>query len=159
TNKNEAMKITRVSDKKKEDLSGRAKEKKETERKRLIVFAILGFLLYYAYTSSDTHETKIEHAKIDLDETAPKKKVRKKDLENAKEAMKEFAPKYEAETPERHDADKFFHSGMRELQNKNYRRAINAFETALSVDPKHDLAKIYLATARKQMQDEIKTDF
>jgi hypothetical protein len=44
---------------------------------------------------------------------------------------------------------------VRELQNKNYRRAFTAFDTALTVDPTHELAKIYLKSAKMELLSEL----
>jgi pSer/pThr/pTyr-binding forkhead associated (FHA) protein len=63
----------------------------------------------------------------------------------------------EASRQQREDADVFFHTGVREAQNKNYRRAIMAYNTALIVDPRHDLAKMYLATAKASMLVELRS--
>ena len=38
---------------------------------------------------------------------------------------------------------------------KNYRRAITSFETAITVDPSHELAKIYLKSARMELLSEM----
>ncbi|MGZ3657134.1 MAG: FHA domain-containing protein [Bdellovibrionota bacterium] len=56
---------------------------------------------------------------------------------------------------QRKDADIFFRNGVRELQNKNYRRAFTAFDTALTVDPTHELAKIYLKSAKMELLAEL----
>lgn len=56
---------------------------------------------------------------------------------------------------QRKDAEIFFRNGVRELQNKNYRRAFTAFDTALTVDPTHELAKIYLKSAKMELLSEL----
>jgi pSer/pThr/pTyr-binding forkhead associated (FHA) protein len=63
----------------------------------------------------------------------------------------------EANRQQRADSDVFFHTGVREAQNKNYRRAIIAYNTAIIVDPSHDLAKMYLATAQASMLVELRS--
>jgi pSer/pThr/pTyr-binding forkhead associated (FHA) protein len=60
-----------------------------------------------------------------------------------------------ADKVQRKDAEIFFRSGVRELQNKNYRRAFTAFDTALTVDPTHELAKIYLKSAKMELLSEL----
>lgn len=60
-----------------------------------------------------------------------------------------------ADKQQRKDAEIFFRSGVRELQNRNYRRAFTAFDTALTVDPNHDLAKIYLKSAKMELLTEL----
>lgn len=65
----------------------------------------------------------------------------------------------EATTGQRQDANRFFKDGMREYRNKNYRRAIIAFETALTVDPSHNMAKLYLKSTTHDFEREIKDTF
>ena len=72
------------------------------------------------------------------------------------EAIAEYMPSYALDTQQRKDAEIFFRNGVREVTNKNYRRAFTAFETALTVDPSHELAKIYLKTAKIEMINELK---
>jgi len=60
-----------------------------------------------------------------------------------------------ADKSQRKDAEIFFRNGVRELQNLNYRRAFTAFDTALTVDPTHELAKIYLKSAKMELLSEL----
>lgn len=53
------------------------------------------------------------------------------------------------------DADVFYRAGMRELQNKNFRRALTNFDTALSVNPDHDLAKVYKEITKRQFEKDV----
>lgn len=133
------------------------KKKKEVDKKRMIVYVILFFIGYLAFFSGeDTPKTNRENAFITSDEDAPTdkkgKKLSKKDI---KGALSEYIPNYDIETQQRKDAEIFFRTGMREYQNKNYRRAMTAFETALTVDPTHDQAKIYLRATKDQMANEV----
>jgi hypothetical protein len=92
---------------------------------------------------------------------ADRKKIQKYKAEILKkeksmnEALAEYLPNYSADTPQRRDAEIFFRNGVRELRNKNYRRAFTAFETAITVDDSHDLAKIYLKSAKNEMLAEL----
>ena len=133
-----------------------AKKKKEIDKKKMMIYGVLAFLAYIAFFSTDEKvQTFREKAKLDFeDEPTPKKKLDKKEM---KEAMSEFVSDRESDTAQRKDAQVFFRYGIRELQNKNYRRAMTAFETALTVDPTHELAKIYLKTTIKEMEGEIKS--
>jgi pSer/pThr/pTyr-binding forkhead associated (FHA) protein len=54
------------------------------------------------------------------------------------------------------DADLFFRAGVRELQNKNYTRAFSNFNTALAVDPHHELSKLYLTSAKISLLGEVR---
>lgn len=132
------------------------KKKKELGRKRMIVYVLLFFVAYFVFFSDEEGVKTIrENAKIEPSEDeAPKKKLSKKDL---KDAIAEFVPDYTLDTQQRKDAEVFFRSGVREIQNKNYKRAVTAFETALTVDPTHDLAKIYLKSAKKDMEADVKS--
>lgn len=132
------------------------KQKKEIEKKRLLVYIAIGFIAYVAFFSEEEKpQTFRERAKIESqDDEPPKPKLSKKDI---KDAISEYIPNYTLDTPQRKDAEIFFRSGVRELQNKNFRRAITAFQTAITVDNNHELAKIYLKTAKKNMEAEIKS--
>lgn len=60
-----------------------------------------------------------------------------------------------ADKAQRKDSEIFFRNGVRELQNRNYRRAFTAFDTALTVDPTHELAKVYLKSAKMELLTEL----
>lgn len=129
--------------------------KQAVQKKRTLIIAGLGLLVVIAYLSEDTKTIK-ENARLPQEEEEsekPKKKLKKDDLAKA---IAEYVPNYKLDTQQRKDAEVFFRNGVRELQNKNYRRAFTAFDTALTVDPSHDLAKIYLKTAKKEMLAELK---
>lgn len=133
------------------------KKKKEIDKKRLIVYVLVGFIAYIAFFSEEEKpQTFRERAKIEGDEPEQpkKKKLSKKEISDA---ISEYVPDYALDTPQRKDAEIFFRSGVRELQNKNFRRAITAFQTAITVDNSHELAKIYMKTAKKDMESEIKS--
>jgi pSer/pThr/pTyr-binding forkhead associated (FHA) protein len=53
-------------------------------------------------------------------------------------------------------AERFYQSGFREYQERNYLRAKNNFRTALQIAPNHTLAKLYLAHSENAIQEEIK---
>jgi pSer/pThr/pTyr-binding forkhead associated (FHA) protein len=94
----------------------------------------------------------MEKARARLMETA---RVNKSLLET--DAAIENTPSTHAEKQQRADAQGFFRSGVREMQNKNFRRAFTAFDTALTVDPTHELAKIYLQSAKMEMLAELRS--
>jgi len=135
------------------------KKKRETDKKRLILYVGLFFLAFILYFSESDHSTIQENARLPKGEEAEmkvkgKKKQSKKEIQ---EALADYLPNYAVDTQQRKDAEIFFRNGVRELQNKNYRRAFTAFETALTVDPSHELAKIYLKSAKKQMVSDLKS--
>ena len=132
------------------------KERREVDKKKMVVYVFILMVGFAAFFNSDEKEKTLrEKALLDMvdDDTAPKKKLTQKELEAA---VKEYIPNYSLETPQKKDAEIFFRTGVREKENKNYRRAINAFETALTVDPSHELSKIYLKSTKKEMEGDIK---
>jgi len=134
------------------------KKKRALEKKRLFIFAGLFLLAFMLYFGTDESSTIREMARIDQTGEAetkakPKKKMKKGEVA---EAISEYMPSYVLDTQQRKDAEIFFRNGVREVTNKNYRRAFTAFETALTVDPTHELAKIYLKTAKIEMINELK---
>jgi pSer/pThr/pTyr-binding forkhead associated (FHA) protein len=54
-------------------------------------------------------------------------------------------------------ADAYYWQGFREYMKGNYMRAKDSFELALQVNPSHEKARHYLASAEKENQDEIKS--
>ncbi|MGZ3656056.1 MAG: FHA domain-containing protein [Bdellovibrionota bacterium] len=66
------------------------------------------------------------------------------------------APSSDAELRKREEADVYFRTGVRELENKNYSRAFTAFNTATLLDSSYDLAKIYLAQAKAAQLTELR---
>jgi tetratricopeptide (TPR) repeat protein len=123
-----------------------------------VIYAALFFAAFMLYFSEGENKTIRENAKLEPGETEskgpPKKKKTQKEIQ---EALKEYIPNYALDTQQRKDAEIFFRTGVRELQNKNFRRAFTAFETALTVDPTHELAKIYLKSAKMEMLSELES--
>ncbi len=130
-------------------------KQKEVDKKRMIIYVALFFVGASLYFSSETRTVK-ENAKIESEEGGQpaRPKLKKTELDKA---LAEYVPDYALDTQQRKDAEVFFRNGVRELQNKNYRRAFTAFDTALTVDPSHDLVKIYLRSAKKEMLAELKS--
>ena len=122
-------------------------------KKRVVVFAVLFFLAMIVFSSSEKVMTFKERAKISFaDQEKPEKKLSKK---KAKEELKDFVPGAGSDSPGFKSAQRFYRQGMRELQNRNYKRAIAAFETAQTVDPTHELSRVYTEIARKSLEEEI----
>jgi pSer/pThr/pTyr-binding forkhead associated (FHA) protein len=94
-----------------------------------------------------TQLVKLQSQKARLEERAKTMK------ELGKDALME--PGAPGDKSQRKDSEVFFRNGVRELQNKNYRRAFTAFDTALTVDPTHELAKIYLKSAKMELLSEL----
>lgn len=132
------------------------KKKRETDKKRLVIYVGLFFLAFMLYFSEGDQNTIRGNAKLETSEPeTAKKKGKSQTKEQIQEALAEYIPNYNLDTQQRKDAEIFFRNGVRELQNKNYRRAFTAFETALTVDSTHELAKIYLKSAKKEMLTEL----
>lgn len=171
--------------------------RKKVEKKRMLIFVALFFLIATAYFSEDRIGLR-EHAvipQVEDEETPEEKKARlsgkpiddslvkvdkitKLIHERKTELQKLQAKKTEleqramtaknlsaaalvdesvpaADRAQRKDAEIFFRNGVRELQNRNYRRAFTAFDTALTVDPSHELAKVYLKSAKMELLSEL----
>ncbi len=131
------------------------KKKRETEKKRLVIYALLFFLAFILYFSESDSTTIRENARLPKGEEETQQDTKKKSKKEVEAALSEYIPNYTLDTQQRKDAEIFFRTGVRELQNKNFRRAFTAFETALTVDPTHELAKIYLKSAKKEMLAEL----
>jgi pSer/pThr/pTyr-binding forkhead associated (FHA) protein len=56
----------------------------------------------------------------------------------------------------RKKSDIYFKEGFREYRAHNWLRAIASFETAKQIYPEHTLARIYLESTQKEMEDEAK---
>ncbi len=59
------------------------------------------------------------------------------------------------DTYNQRSAEKYYKKGLRDFQNKMYSRAIESFQTALSVQPNYVQAKRYLKLSEKRRQDAI----
>lgn len=129
-------------------------EEKKLKKNKAIVIGIFFLLVMIVFSGSEDVLTFREKVRLSfLDEQDPAKKIpKKKDREKEVDV---FVPKYESSAQGFRSAQKFYREGMRELNSRNYRRAIAAFETAQTVDPTHELSKIYLQIAKKRMESEV----
>ncbi len=129
-------------------------EEKKLKKNKTIVLAVFFVLVLIVFSSSENVLTFREKVKLSFDDEQniakkiPKKKQRKKEVGV-------FVPKYDSDAPGFRRAQRFYREGMRELNSRNYRRAIAAFETAQTVDPGHELSKIYLQIAKKRMESDV----
>jgi tetratricopeptide (TPR) repeat protein len=57
------------------------------------------------------------------------------------------------------ESEAYFKKGQREFFNKNYQRAINAFELALSLNQNHPAAAYYLSSAIHESEREASKNF
>ncbi len=177
------------------ELSKADKEaRKKVERKRMLIFVALFFLIATAYFNDDgatirerikieqaedvetTQEKKdgkpvddslskadkltklIQDKKLELSKLQAKKtelEERAKTAKNLNQTVLAESGTAPADKAQRKDSEIFFRNGVRELQNRNYRRAFTAFDTALTVDPTHELAKVYLKSAKMELLSEL----
>ena len=140
----EGREAAELSDKERQLRSNRAK---------VMIFVFVLFMM--ALGSSEKILTFREKAYVWEDQAQSRKRQSKKDRKEAKKLIREFKPTYQQDTPGFKQAHRFYRLGMRELNGKNYRRAIAAFETAITVDPKHELARIYRDIAADRLRTEI----
>jgi pSer/pThr/pTyr-binding forkhead associated (FHA) protein len=131
-------------------------KKKAVQNKRTMIFVAIGFLIFIAYMTEE-NKTIRENAHLPIEEQEMAKKKKKLGKDELKDAIAAYVPNYALDTQQRRDSEVFFRNGVRELQNNNYRRAFTAFDTALTVDPSNELAKIYLKTAKMEMVSELKS--
>lgn len=121
-------------------------------KNRLIVGAGIVVIILLIFSGTEGRiKTFRERARIDLSPEEGPKKAGKKE---SKDALSDVIPNYlaDAKNP---DSEVFFRAGVRELQNKNFRRALTNFDTALSVDPNHDLAKVYKELTKREFDKEV----
>jgi hypothetical protein len=131
-------------------------KEKNLSKSKMIVFGVLLFGFYLVFSTSEENvKTLRQRSKIQLTDDDDGKKKKKLDKKQLQEAINEYLPLSGKGGSGRKDADSFFHLGVRELDDGNFRRAINDFETALTVDPNHEMSKIYLKKTKKEFQDEI----
>jgi len=170
--------------------------RKKVEKKRMLIFVALFFLIATAYFTDDgeTIRGRIKVDQVEDVQTEQEKKdgtavtndnskekitritkaiqdrkgelaklqARKTEMEeNAKTAQNLSAAALidsaatVGDKAQRKDSEIFFRNGVRELQNRNYRRAFTAFDTALTVDPTNELAKVYLKSAKMELLSEL----
>lgn len=141
-------------------LKAAPKENKKADalkKKRNLVLGVLIMAALWAISSSDQAMTFRERAFMSfVDQDKPEKKLTKKE---GKEAIHDFIPASNPNAPGFRQAQRFFREGMRELQAKNFRRAISAFETAQTVDPSHNEAKVYVDIAKKALATEVESNY
>ncbi len=129
-------------------------EEKSLKKNKMIIFIVFFLLVMIIFSGSEnvlTFREKVRLSVLDEEESAkkiPKKKDRKKEIDV-------FVPKYDGSSSGFKSAQKFYREGMRELNSRNYRRAITAFETAQTVDPSHELSKVYLEIVKNRMESEV----
>lgn len=133
-------------------------EQKKVQRSRMLVGIGLMLLLMFAFSANeDGVQTLRERALLPPTEdeavTKPKKRFKDKELEKV---LKDFMPmSIGAGTPQRKQAEVFYRQGMREVRYKNYRRAMGAFETALTIDPTFETARVHQRVAKVEFEREI----
>jgi pSer/pThr/pTyr-binding forkhead associated (FHA) protein len=123
-------------------------------KNRMLVIGGVVLILVLLFTGTEERvKTFRERANIGTTPETTAKPATNKDF---KASIDEVMPNYleDAKNP---DSEVFFKSGVRELQSQNYRRALTNFDTALSINPGHDLAKIYREMTKKQFKKDVET--
>ncbi len=129
----------------------RSHAKSEAKSRRLVLFAVTGVLVLVALFSGDKK----------TDETAPiqTNQLRESSIEESRKRLEDLQQKRSfasEEERQRHEtADEHYRRGFRDFKKRNYLRAMQAFQTALSVDPGHERASRYYQLADKSRQKSI----
>ena len=122
----------------------------ELRKNKVIIGASLGILLLLALSSASSVLTFREKAHVSfVDEEKPIKKISRK---KGKALLKETALVNEDDSEAYRKAELFYKEGIRELNNENFQRAIDKFEVATTLYPKHALANIYLSAAKTRLE-------
>lgn len=134
------------------------REQKKIKKNRTIVLLVFFVLVMIAFSSSENVLTFREKVRLSFtDELEPARKIPKE--KDRKKEVEVFVPSFTDDTAGFKRAQQFYRDGMRELNSRNYRRAIAAFETAQTVDPKHELSKVYLQIAKKRLERDVLATF
>ncbi len=132
-------------------------EEKELKKKKNVVFLGVIILLVIAFSSGEKILTLRERGKVSfVDEEKPKKKISKQE---GLEAIKDVLGVSDTNSPTYKSAEKFYRQGRRELENRNFRRAISAFKTAVTIDQNHRIAQTYLSLANVRLEKEIEISY
>lgn len=130
-------------------------QKEDELRKNKIIIAVaLGLLLMLALSSVSNVLTFREKAHISfVDEEKPIKKIPKK---KGRELLREAKLVASSDTDAYKKAEHFYKNGIRELNNENYHRAIDNFEVATTLYPRHALANVYISIAKTRLEKKAK---
>lgn len=132
------------------------KDAQQKKNKNLVLFGVL-MILYVAFSPDENAKTirgSVSHSFVE--EPVRKPRLKKKD---ANLLIQETLPDYVPETDQEKSANRFFLAGRREYSARNFRRAITAFETALTIDADHELAKVYLKLSKRDLESELTSNF
>lgn len=146
------------------------KPKKQGVNRRVLIYGIGGLLLAGLYMMSQDEGTKTAEEKKDEQKLArdfkqekePDLAVKNNDLKIAgiedpllKKAEQEME-KMDWTNASLKESEQFFRKGQREYLNKNYHRAIEAFQTSLALFRGHMLAERYMRRAIYEVELEAK---
>lgn len=115
-----------------------------------IGFAVVLLVVVYILSQPDAITTQSKIADSNTIDQA---------IESAQKRQDDLRKQRQNETPQdsynKRSAEKYFLKGFRDYQNKSYTRAIESFQTALSVQPRYMEAKRYLKLSEKKRLDLI----
>ena len=131
------------------DHSGAAGKKKSNPRTLLLLAAGAGIYLYMGGMDDAAKNANVKP------KTAATAKKEDGSDPNEDRALASYLPSTVSKDVEK-TADQYYWLGFREYMKGNYMRAKDDFELTLQVNPSHEKARHYLASAEKENQDEIK---
>lgn len=155
----EVVAVGRVQAVRSKTLSKEQKAQREKNKKnRMLIIGAILFILYNVFFSENqqikTLRESVTYSFVEMPVQRPRLKK-----EEAEALLNQVLPNYTPVTEQEKSAESFFKTGQREYRARNFRRAISAFETALTIDGDHERAGIYLKLARRDLEEEIRDNY
>lgn len=141
---------------------------KPTVNKRFILYGGAGLILVGALVLNKSPEEpkKKEAAKVEAKESPKTEVVAEPNSNPIKGLLDPTRDPIESELEKLpwndtgiSESEAYFRRGQRELNNKNFQRAINSFQLALSLNKNHVEAQVSLADAVKASDEDAKNNF
>jgi len=127
------------------------------KKRQFLIIVGIAILVVMAITLGEDVKTFREKGIIPFADL--KRPIRKIPKKEANKIMDKLIKSYTPTNARQRSAEIFFRKGQKEFYNKNYRRAITALETALTIDSKHDLAKVYLGKSHKSLEEQVELSY
>jgi pSer/pThr/pTyr-binding forkhead associated (FHA) protein len=122
-----------------------APKQKKSNRTILLIAILAGAYFYFEEMDQQPGSKK-----------GPPKKSQKKEIEEAIDKSLESYLAPESSSDISRTAEQYYRAGFREYREGNYMRAKSQFELALQVNPAHQLARKFLMSADKEIENEVK---
>jgi pSer/pThr/pTyr-binding forkhead associated (FHA) protein len=116
-----------------------------------IIIAVLAIGGYVLFSGS----SKARKKEVGLLTQEQIEKDTKSSEEHIEKLSKRRAFKTEEEKTRFEEADKHYREGFRDYGKSQFARAMKSFETAMAIDPGHELARRYYVLAQKRRDEEI----